>query len=293
MKDAPLRHAVEHGLFQLLRGLVRVVPHANARALGRALGGLAYRALPRRRQLALDNLQQALPELDGARRVRIARGAFASMTSHALEMLSWSRFDAAQLCRHWTLEGWDHALEAAASSGSLFVMTAHFGPWEVLGPATSLYLPPVSALVRPLDNPRLEAALSALRTRFGLSLIHKHGAARQLVRSLDAGGRLIVLIDQRVGAREAIEVPFFGRPVRTTALIARLAVKHETSILPLFAYPSPGGRYRIVARPALAPDPTAEDPIYDLTARASAAVEKEVRSQPDLWLWMHDRWRLT
>ena len=292
MKNAPVLHAVENGLFQLLRGLVRLLPHAGSRKLGRLLGRAAYLLLSGRRRTALKNLELAFPELDSARRERIARGAFASMTSHATEMLSWERFDAAQLCRQVTLEGWEHVTEAQARFGSFFVMTAHFGPFEIVGSVASLYLSPISALVRPLDNPRLESTLKRMRTRFGISLIQKHGAARHLVRSLEAGGRLLVLIDQRVRAREAIEVPFFGRPAQAPNLIARLAIKHEKPVVPVFAYPAPNGRYRVVARPAILPA-TGEDAVVDLTARCTDAVEREIRRQPELWLWMHDRWRVS
>lgn len=290
MKNAPALHAVEYAVFQCLHGIVRLLPHTAARRLGRALGRLAYRLLGGRRRRALDNLAQALPELGADERETIARGAFASMTSHATELLSWQRFDAVEFCRRLTLEDWHHVTETLARSPSAFFMTAHFGPWEVLGAVTGLYTPPTQALVRPLDNPYLERFLSRCRCRFGMGLIRKQGAARRLVRSLDSGGRLLVLLDQRVRPREAVEVPFFGRPASTPKLIARLAVKHQVPVVPLFVYPAPGGRYRVVARRPLSARDGA-DPVRELTARCTAVVEAEVRRRPELWLWMHDRWK--
>jgi len=291
MKNAPVRHSIEYGLFQLLRGLVRLLPHSTSRAIGRALAPLFYFLLAGRRRIALENLGSAFPEVAVKQREQIARKSFVSMASHATEMLSWERFDSTQLCRRVTLEGWEHVTDAQAQSDSFFVMTAHFGPFEIVGQVTSLYLPPGYALVRPLDNPRLDRTLAALRTRFGMTLVHKHGAARRLVRSLESGGRLVVLIDQRVRSRDALEVPFFGRPALAPSLIARLAVKHNVPVVPMFAYPAAKGGYRIVARPALTAEPGA-DAVVDLTARCTAAVESEIRRRPDLWLWMHDRWRM-
>lgn len=293
MKNAPIRHAVEFALLRLISGFVRVLPHVRARSLGRSFGGLAYRLLPRRRHIALRNLELALPELDSAERCALAIGSFGQMTSQAAEFLSWSRFDGVGLCRSWTLEGWEYIQAAASRSEGLFLMTAHFGHWELVGQATGLYVPPVFALVRPLDNPRLDTMLGAVRTRFGLELVHKHGAARRLVHGLLAGGRILVLLDQRVQPRDSVEVPFFGHPARTSNLVARIALKHETPVVPIYAYPAPGGRYRIVARPAIAAAASGDDPVRELTASYLAAVEAEIRLQPELWLWMHDRWRLT
>ena len=87
---------------------------------------------------------------------------------------------------------------AMREHNSVFLMTAHFGCWELGAHVASLNLPRCTALVRPLDNSRLDAVVGAARSRTGMELIHKHGAARRLVRSLDAGGAIIVLVDQRV-----------------------------------------------------------------------------------------------
>jgi KDO2-lipid IV(A) lauroyltransferase len=290
VKNAPLLHATEYGIFRLITGLVRLTPHAWSRSLGHALGNLVYRLLPGRRRIALRNLELAFPALDGVRRSEIALDAFRQMGSQATEFLSWSRFDEVALCRRLTLEGWEHLRAAAKQADGLFLMTAHIGHWELVGQSTGLYTPPVFALVRPLDNPRLDAMLAAVRTRFGLELVHKHGAARQLVRNLRTSGRMLVLLDQRVRSRDAVEVPFFGRPARVSNLIARLAFKHQTPVVPVYAYPAPGGCYRIVARPAIAAD-AGDDPVRELTTRYMAAVEAEIRRQPELWLWMHDLWK--
>ncbi len=293
MKNAPVTHAVEFALFQLLKGLVRALPHRSARRLGRGLGDFAYRALAGRRRTARRNLELALPELEEQARERIARGAFRQMTSHATELLSWGRFGASWLCRQWTLEGWEHVAAATSDSRAAFLMTAHFGYWELLGPVTGLYVPKTVALVRHLDNPRLERELSGARGRFGMGIVYKHGAARRLVRNIQQGGSMLVLVDQRVRERDAVVVPFFDRPARTTNLIARLALKHRTPVVPIFVLPEPGGRYRVAARPALEAEGGGADSIAELTGRYLGAVEAEIRSHPELWMWMHDRWKMT
>jgi KDO2-lipid IV(A) lauroyltransferase len=170
------------------------------------------------------------------------------------------------------------------------LMTAHLGFWEVLPLAVGLYAGGSAIVVRPLDNPRLEARISAARTRFGGSIIPKRGAARGMLRTLSGGRRVSILIDQRPGPGEGVPVPFFGRPALTSPLLARMALRFELPVQPCFAYPQPGGRYRLVFR---APIPPQGDDATALTARYIEAIEREVRPDPGLWLWMHDRWRTT
>lgn len=287
MKQAPTRHAVELALFELVHATVRALPHRAARVTGRWLGDVAYRLLASRRRIALDNLARAFPERDDDERRRIAKGAFRQMTRLATEFLSWGRFDARQLCRRWSLDGWETVTGGDGGRSTIF-MTAHLGYWELLAPCLGLYRQRVAALVRPLDNPHLDRRVASRREGSGVRLIHKHGAARALTRALAVGSDLIVLVDQRVHPRHAVEVPFFGRPALTTTLIARLAAKHDCRVVPIFVLPATAGRYRVVARPAIEPG----DAVERATERYMAAVEDEVRRRPELWMWMHDRWRL-
>ena len=49
----------------------------------------------------------------------------------------------------------------------------------------------------------------------------------------------------------AYSFPFFGRLAATTPALGRLAVRFNAPVLPVFAYPEPEGRYRIVYGPPL------------------------------------------
>jgi KDO2-lipid IV(A) lauroyltransferase len=63
-------------------------------------------------------------------------------------------------------------------------------------------------------------------------------------------------------------------------------------VIPVFALPLPGGRYRMVYEHAVEP-PSADDPdaIRLFTQRCTDVLEMYVRRYPGLWLWMHRRWR--
>lgn len=287
MKDAPLLHAVEYGAYRALAATARLLPHAAARRCGAGLGLLGYALLPGRRRRALANLELAFPDARPRARRRWARQSFENLGAQLLDIVSAARFDPVRLCGRWSLEGWEH-LEVTAPAGRAgLLMTAHLGFWEVLPLAIGLYKGGTAIVVRPLDNPRLEAEIGGARTRFGGSIIPKRGAARGMLRTLAEGGRVSILMDQRPGPGEGIPVPFFGHPALTSPLLARMALRFELPVQPCFGYPAAGGRYRLVFREPIPPEGDAAA----LTARYLAAVEREVRQAPGLWLWMHDRWR--
>jgi KDO2-lipid IV(A) lauroyltransferase len=107
---------------------------------------------------------------------------------------------------------------------------------------------------------------------------------------LRAGGRVGILIDQRVQPREGIAVPFFGHPALTTPVLARVSLRTGAPVVPVALYPVRGGRYRFAARPPVFPEGEGEEAVAALTRRYLAVAEEQIREHPEMWLWMHRRW---
>ena len=110
--------------------------------------------------------------------------------------------------------------------------------------------------------------------------------------ALRQGAIVGILIDQRVQAKEGIEVPFFGRPALTTPVLARLSLRTGAPVLPVALFPEPQGRYRFIAHPPIFPPLNAEgdEAVIGLTRRYLEVAEQDIRSHPEQWLWMHRRW---
>jgi KDO2-lipid IV(A) lauroyltransferase len=293
MKDRPVRHRIEYGLYLLLKGFLRALPHGWTRAFGRGLGSLGHLVDRRHREVALRNLELALPAIAADERDRLVRECFRHFGAALCDAISSTRFDAVEICRRFTLEGWQHLEEAERQGRGIVVLSAHIGYWEIMPPVIGLYRGPISIVVRPADNPWLDRELGALRERFGNSTIPKRSAARRMLATLRGGGRVGILIDQRVQAREGIAVPFFGRPALTSPILARMSLRTGAPVVPISAYPEPGGRYRLVVGPAIAPPEGGKDDeptVAALTRRYLEAAEDDIRAHPSMWLWMHRRW---
>jgi len=292
MKNAPLRHALEYAAAAPLLALVRALPHGASRRLGAALGALAHAADRRHRAIARANLAAAFPELAASERAHIARRSFVEIGRSFLDAVSASRFGAVELCRRFDSSGLERVAEAERAGRGVIFLTAHYGAWEVAPLWMAHASGPISIVGRPLDNPHLERAVAAGRNRLGNRLLPKRGSVREMFRVLREGGRLGLLIDQRVRPDEAIDVPFFGRPALTSPIVGRLALKTGAPVVPVFAELAPGGRYRAeVHEPMVAPEGGGEEAGDELTRRALAVCEAAIRRAPERWLWQHDRWR--
>jgi KDO2-lipid IV(A) lauroyltransferase len=246
----------------------------------------------RHRQVAVDNLAIAFPGMSEAQRTQLARAAFQQAGRTAIEMLWSASLDDETLSGVAVFEGKQHLDAAFAAGNGVLITTAHFGNWELMSVALAHLGVPTNVIARQIDDPQVEAVLHRLRTRTGARVIHKQDAVRAALRRLRDGEIVGILIDQNTLADQASFVPFFGKLAATTRITAQLHVRTGAPIIMMFCIPE-GSRYRIVFEPLAAAGAMAdaEDAVEQLTAATTKQIEQHIRSCPEAWLWIHDRWR--
>jgi KDO2-lipid IV(A) lauroyltransferase len=278
-------------LARIISACMRVLPMAVIRACGAALGHVVYFVDGFHRRIALTNLAQAFPTRSDAERRAIAREMFAHFGGLLFELIKFGTLSRSQMLAHTEIDGEDRVRQAYQHGRGVLYFTGHFGYWEMQAIAHALRLPPVSVLARPLDNPPLNQMLERIRTRTGNSVIYRQGAIRKVMRELAANRGVALLIDQHLHA-DAVYVDFFDRPAATTSALAALALRTGAPVIPVFALPLPGGRYRFIyERPVPPPREESPDAVREFTQRCTDVLEMYVRRDPSLWLWMHRRWR--
>ncbi len=286
------RHRLEYAGVRTLMFAVRLMPPALVDACGSALG-LTFHALDRpHRRVAERNVAAAFPTRAPAEHRAIVKGAFKHFGRLLFELLKFSTLTNEQMLERVEFEGEERVRSAYAHGKGVLFVTGHFGYWELQALVHALRLQPMSVMARALDNPYLHALLEEMRTRTGNGVIYRQGTLRRAMRVLQEGGGVGVLIDQHISSRDAIHVDFFNRPAATTPIVAALAMRTGARIVPLFAVPLGDGRYKMIYEHAIEPPPEGtEDPIHELTQRCTDVLEMYVRRNPELWLWMHRRWR--
>ena len=279
----------------LVRGLQRLAPYvamSSVRRGGRALGRLAYFVDRSRRQIALENLAHAFPGRSARDREMLTRSMFAHFGGLVFELIKFGTYSRQEMLWASEIEGAERVRKAHAQGRGVLFFTGHFGYWEIFALGHALRDEPVSVLARPLDNPGLHRMLEDLRTSTGNSVIYRQGAVRHMLRDLSAGRGVAVLIDQHLHSADALYVGFFRRPAATTSALAALALRTGAPVIPVFSLPLPNGRYRFIyEHPVDPPRAGTPDAVREFTQRCTDVLEMYVRRYPDLWLWMHRRWR--
>jgi Kdo2-lipid IVA lauroyltransferase/acyltransferase len=294
-RRSPARHAAELFAFRFFIGAIRLLPRRAASALLGKAGLMLLAAARSRRRILLENLARAFPGKSRSEIVRIARGSIQNATSALLDFLDASERSPEELLERVDVAGEEHLRSARARGKGVFLLSAHFGSWEIGGMVAGLLGEPIASVVRPLDNPLLEEDLRRRRTRFGNRIIAKREAARELLRAMRRNETVAILVDQNVLPQEAVFVPFFGRLAATTPSLALLQMKTDAAVVPVFTWPLGAGRYRLRFEEPILWEPEGDAPraerVRSLTARYMQVTEAAIRRDPAAWLWLHDRWK--
>jgi Kdo2-lipid IVA lauroyltransferase/acyltransferase len=295
-KRGKLQTSSEYALARVILGVLGFLPRTWAIAVGRSLGRIAYWLPGKLRHTGKVNLGIAFPELSETERLGLLRGCFDSLGRLLGEFSQFHRATREQLrgLIEYDQVGLAHLRAAEKDQRGVIFLTGHLGAWELLSFGWSALEYPISFLVRPIDNPRIEEMIEKIRTRFGNRAIDKKSAAREAIRVLRAGGTLGILSDLNTHPHEGVFVPFFGRLACTTAGVATLALKTDALVIPTVAvWDKDRRRYFFHGDPPVELVRTGDrhKDVEVNTARFTEAIERLVRRYPDQWLWIHRRWK--
>ena len=179
-------------------------------------------------------------------------------------------------------------LNKIGARSSFLAMGSHLANWELFPffmnyPANA----DSSCIYRIPNNPYVAWLLDRCRNpEEKAKYIPKSMAGtKDMVKTLQAGGRISILIDQKYNQGEAIE--FFGRPAMTSTSIAQLSLKFGIPILPIQIERLSGCRFRATVHPPLDTNGLDEKAIM---LSAHHLLEDWIAKRPSQWLWLHRRW---
>jgi len=284
---------ISYNAIEMLFTILGLVPRNLANRMASFMGKILFLIDRKHRRITTDNLTYAFGSQKSPYEIRIlARQVFVNLLKVVFE-IGWSlNLDEIRLSTHFKIDGFHHLKNAYEKGKGVLVLTAHFGNWELLSVVGAMIKFPINIVVRPLDFKPLDHFIFYLRTRFGGKIIPKQRSIRTIIRSLDRGEMVLLLMDQNVDWYEGVFVDFMGHRACTNKGLALLALKTGAPVVPVFMV-----REKLKFRAEFGPEiltVKTGDKQKDIeinTQEYNRVVENFIRRYPDQWFWVHQRWK--
>jgi len=292
-KHGKLQTSLEYAAARIILSVVGALPFRQSIRLGRFFGLIAYLVASELRRTGEINLKLAFPQKTAEERRQLLKGCFESL-GRALGVFSHFADPPESILSALEPSGIEHLDQVKASGRGAILFTAHLGAWELTSYGLSLLGHPISFLVRPIDNPKIEEIVDRYRTRTGNKTLDKFSAARSMVKTLRSGEFLGLLIDLNALEDEAIFVNFFGVPASTNFMTAKLALRSDVPIIPVFApWDKTRQKFLLQVNEPVEFERSGDEEadVRELTTRLTQHFEDQIRRYPDQWLWIHKRWK--
>jgi KDO2-lipid IV(A) lauroyltransferase len=280
---------------RLAMGLIRGLPLGLASDLGGLLGRVVGRLTPGLRARALRHLEIALGErMPREERQAVVSRLYAHLGRSLFEFVVYTALGARRAERSVVaFAGREHIEKALAHGRGALCVTPHFGLWELLPSYVSARYPGCVVGAPPAFKPA-GRLLKSMRASVGVEQVSQSNA-REILRRLRSGQCIGILPDHDIDHLAGEFLPFFGREAYTITGPATLAWTAKAAVVPMLIRRVGRHHHRIEVRPAIEipRDRPRDDWIRDMTLAISKAMEAIVLTQPDQWVWFHERWKTT
>lgn len=286
-------------IYRLIYTLVRLmslIPFHTGQMLGQIIGKAFVRVPMNRTKTSLNNLRHAFGDcMTMAEIEKLNKLVMVHFGKMFFEVPHIIRLTHLNLGKYVVFQGEENLLASMDKGKGAFILTGHFGNWELMSAAVTLHFAFKCAIVvRPIDFSPADRMISDLRTRCGVKIIPKKRSIRRVIRAVRQNTLVGILLDQNVDWYEGVFVRFLGRPACTNKGLALMAMKTQAPVIPVFSVRQADGKYRIIFEKEIdlirTGDKTRD--VEENTAAFTRIIEKYIRQYPDHWFWFHKRWKI-
>jgi len=271
-----------------------ILPLWLRKLFAKFVGSAAVMVVPEwRMQMAQANVEECLG-VAPARARQIADDSLHRFGRMVVEVLRFPLLNKDNISQNVTVEGLEH-LEAAYAQGKGVIMaTGHYGNWELLGATVALHGYPMLSITRKQNNSYMDKAINEFRQMVGQQVTYNRGGHGLLAisRMLKEKKLLGVLYDQDTND-DGVEIDLFGKRSIIPLGPAALSRIYGSPILPIFLHNNDDWTCTAKIYPPLYTPKTKnkQEDFYQVTRQLVTILEQEIIAHPEMWFWVHDRWK--
>ncbi|WP_428023810.1 lipid A biosynthesis lauroyl acyltransferase [Arcobacter sp.] len=281
-------------LFTGFRFLIIYTPHVILYTILDFLSYILFSINKKHRKIAKANLDLAYEDtISEDEKNEIIKGCYKNLVYTLADFIRNQGATKEEVLSKVTFKNESFLTKLIKENRKIIIMTAHYGNWELLSLAIAAKLTPLSIVGRDLESDVMNKILTKNREQFDVELLSKTGAMKGMVQALKKNRPVGILVDQNTKNEEGILIDFFGKKARHTPSAAVLAKKFDAVIIPAFIKSIDNENYEIEFFESfeVSNSEDKEKDILECVQKQADITEQVIRSKPNEWFWLHQRWK--
>lgn len=253
---------------------------------------IGYYIVGYRKKLVLRNLNASFPNKTEKEIRVIARNFYRHLFDTFIESIALLHLTRAQLNRRFIWKNIDLFAQEYNNGQSIACAMGHFGNWD--WPANIMQFIPhkVIAIYSRLMNPHFDRFFKDIRTKYGAKAVQKENTVTQVAAEIAQGNKIVVyfLADQRPMPNAAKHwITFLNQETPVLLGLEVISKKHGMSVFYFEVKKVARGYYECEGIKIC--DDARKTDKMEITNTYFKLLEKTIESQPELYLWSHNRWK--
>jgi KDO2-lipid IV(A) lauroyltransferase len=283
-------------LYRSFEFLAKVLPTKVMNSLLRGLSSFAYWVDKKHHHIINANLKLAFGDsMSQKRRDEIGKRVYYNLLQIIIGFMKRGDKTSDEILKNIEFKN-EHILkEYIDQNKKIIFVTGHYSNWELLPLViTAKFGIKLVGVGRKLDSKLMDKILFKNREKFGVEMVYRKGAIKNLLKALKNGKAVGLLLDQHLGAKQGgIEVEFFGHKALHSPSASILARSFDIAVIPAYISTDDYINYTVIFYEPLSPIKTEnkEQDIKSMTQAQAKAMEDVIRAKPDEWFWVHKRWK--
>jgi KDO2-lipid IV(A) lauroyltransferase len=177
--------------------------------------------------------------------------------------------------------------------GALLI-AGHFGMMDLPGGKLGMSGYPVAVVGKRIKNPVINRFAIETRNAMNLGTIAHKDSMKRILDGIARGEAVAMALDQNMKSKQGVFIDWMGRTASSVRSGAYVAKKTGAPVVAGFMVQLSPDRFEFVVTEEVTWEDYPQDLEKELlinTQRQSNAVQRIILAQPELWFWIHRRWK--
>lgn len=288
-----MKNKLEYFLFYSLSKFFCLLGIDSARKFALPFTLLFYYFIPIRKEVVKKNLILAFPYFSTKEIDKITFACYKSLAITLIEILCLPILEKSDVDKYFNMENISLLQKRYSENKGVILLTSHSANWEYAALAISQKMGfPFGVIMKEQRNSLVSDWMVKNRAKWGNRMITLGITVRNFYKELLDKNIVLLAADQRA-PKESQRILFFGRMSTCFSGPASLAIKTGAPIIYALMKREKDLSYTIrFEEVSMENLPSSEDEkVLEISKRHTAILEEAIRTAPEQWLWMHDRWK--